>query len=559
MRVFSPLPNSVQRRRATSWCLMLLVVTGAGIGGAQAQLLPTQDPLRPSTSPLPNPLTDPTVPFGPKTDQFTNPAGPDAGPTTSAEPAPEFEPLPGLPNASFAPPSNTTLGNPATDPALQPLVEEFMPDPGQPLPKSEATLDRVLAEAATESTVMTEQTERVAASDASRFRSWMRYLPSVNAKYNVGLFDQIRQNGDAGNDIKFGGAYTVEATKPLYYWGALEATRQLAFLHEKIAKNEAIVAYAKLIVQIRAEYYHLVVERAQIELLTLQVESAQRKVDREKEMLAHGNSSPVTVANLDNARKVLALKLAIANGSFKNNIYAFKALSGVQNFNERDVPDSIALPKIDYKDLADEFAAFKKDGFATSVAAKTATLRHEAVDQQVIINDAAQKPNFNFGAGITQGPVQSNSKGNTGVEFQTIIFVGITGSWNLFDNYQTSDNNRKLLAQGRGIDAKLLGTRDQLFGGAENQLSKIETGLLAIDLYKDQILTDQENYKKELARHEIGQGDQVDVNFLRDAIYQAKYTILEYQASVAGAYYSFLTTIFRDPNLSNVDSYNRNP
>jgi outer membrane protein TolC len=289
------------------------------------------------------------------------------------------------------------------------------------------------------------------------------------------------------------------------------------------------------------------------------VESAQRKVDREKEMLAHGNSSPVTVGNLDYTRKTLALKLAIAKGSFKNNIYTFKALSGVQNFNERDIPDTIAMPQIDLKEMEDEYAAFKKDGFPTSVAAKTATLRHEAVEQQIIINNAAQKPNFNFGAGVTQGPVQSNSRGNTGVDFQTILFVGITGTWNLFDNYQTSDNNRKLLAEGRGIDAKLLGTRDQLFGGAENQLSKIETGLLAIDLYKHQLGVDQDNYRKELARHEIGQGDQVDVNALRDAIYQAKYSILEYQASVAGAYYSFLTTIFRDPNLSNVDSYNRSP
>jgi len=447
----------------------------------------------------------------------------------------------------------------ADDVALMPLVEQPYPEPGQPLPPSEATLNRVLAIAATDSTTMREQAELVAANDASRYRSWVQYLPAVQAKYNLGLFDIIRGDIQGGSETAFGGAYTVEASRPLYYWGAIDATKKLALLKEQISQTQAIIAYAKLCVDIRKAYYELIAQKAHVTLYARETESAARRVEKARQLLATGTGYPVKVHQLDSVFQRLQLQEAEAQNVYEFNVGEFRRLSGALDFDQNDVPDYVVMPRVDIDQMRAQFEGFRKAGFFDTAVNKVASLQQDAIDNQMIINDANQKPNFNLGVGVTQGPYQDNSTRTGGIYFQTVIFAGITGTWNLFDNYQTSDNDRSLHAQRHYVDAELAGSRDQLFSQAANLLDKIEIALRAISIFKQQLATLQNDYRHEKQSLALGQSDQTDVDQIRDGILETKFDILDYQTNVVAGYYGFLTEIFCDPALNNVSSYQHPP
>jgi outer membrane protein TolC len=538
----------------TALCLALTATPSA----LRAQLtVPASDPLKSSSSVLPNPLGSPDVPFGPNNDQLT--PAPDAMPAdeNSAFTPPDQTQLKPLPPATAAPVDASTPDS--DDPALLPLVEQPYPEPGQPLPPSEATIDKVLEIAATDSTTMREQAQLVAANDAERYRSWVKYLPAIDAKYNVGFFDLIRGDIQNGQESSFGGAYTIEASRPLYYWGAVEATEKLALLKEQIAQTQAITAYAKLCIDLRKQYYELIAQKARVTLLAREAESAARHVDTERQLLAAGKGVPVKVTRDDLQYRNLELQQATAQNTFEFNVGEFRRLSGALDFDQKDVPDYIVMPRIDIVKLRAQFDGFRKRGFFDSSVSKTASLEQDAIDNQIIINDANQKPTFNIGVGVTQGPYEDTSTKTGGIYFQTIIFAGITGTWHLFDNDTTSDNTRSLLAERRFVNAELAGTRDQLFSRAGNELNLMEISLRGIAMLKEQLANLQNDYREEKQRLALGQSSQADVDSIRDGILQVKFDILQYQTNVVAGYYGFMTSIFCDPAMNNVDVYNHTP
>jgi outer membrane protein TolC len=445
------------------------------------------------------------------------------------------------------------------DPALLPIIEHNYPGPGEALPPSEATLDRILEIAATDSNTMREQAQMVASNDASRYRSWVKYLPAVDARYNVGFFDLIRGDIQGGSETAFGGAYTVEASRPLYYWGAIDATEKLALLKEKIAQTQAIITYAKLCVSLRSQYYQLIADKAGVTLLTRETESAARRLEKERQLFAAGKILPIRVDRANISYENLQIQEATAENTFQATVGDFRNLSGAYDFDEKDVPDYVVIPRIDFAKLHQQFDGFRKSGFVDSVVAKSADLQQDAIDNVRIINRANQKPTFNIGVGVTQGPYEDTSSKTGGIYFQTIVFGGITGTWHLFDNDQTSDNDRDLLAQRRLVDADLDASRDQLFSQAANLLDKMEIAQRGISMLKDQLVSLQANYRLEKQSLALGQTDQTEVDEVRDGILQLKFHLLQYQTNLVAGYYGFLTSIFLDPALSNVDSYNHTP
>lgn len=541
---------------------LLLLCSGLLPVFLPAQLVvPAQNPLQPSNTPGASslsPIPNPNVPFGSKNNAFApTPYNIPVAPDSNISATPDQDSSQSQPPVMAAPVDATSPDS--DDPALVPLIEQNYPEPGQALPPSEATINHVLAIAATDSTTMREQAQIVASNDASRYRSWVQYLPAIDAKYNLGFFDIIRGDIQGGSETAFGGAYTVEASKPLYYWGAIAATKKLALLKEQISQTQAIIVYAKLCVELRRQYYQLIAQKARVVLLTRETESASRRLEKVRQLLAAGKGFPIGVQRASLSFETLQLQEATAENIFQSGVGDFRLLSGALDFDEKDVPEYVVMPRVDIPQLRSQFESFRKQGFFDSLVSKNADLQQDAIDNQRIINDANQKPTFNIGLGVTQGPYQDTSSKTGGIYFQTTIFGGITGTWHLFDNYQTADNDRSLLAQRRLVDADLAGSRDQLFMQAANQLDKMEIAQRGITMLKEQLVGLQNSYRLEKQSLALGQSDQTDVDQIRDGILQMRFDLLQYETNLVTGYYSFLTSIFLDPALSNVDDYNHPP
>ena len=308
--------------------------------------------------------------------------------------------------------------------------EDNAPDPAEPL----------LREAALHSPVLLEQELKVAQADAFRFRGWRQYMPYINANYQAGYFNLLGASAPGAQTGKgiFGGSYAINANYPVYQWGAIEAEKKFAFARENSARVGASITWRNLVKDVRSKFLEAVVDKARIALLEKRVEAARVRQERTEQEFAIGRIIAADRAagllelrnkELDLSRQKIALATLLSQ---------LRGLTGAENFGVTDIPDD--LPDIDWDDekLATRLAEFEKLSVEDSPENKQAEYDAEQYKNQRIMAEARDLPSFNLGASVTQTPVQNG----TNFGMQTYLFLGVTGTWNIFDRDTTQENVR---------------------------------------------------------------------------------------------------------------------
>jgi len=526
---------------------LLYIIAVLPAGFLHAQILPPQTQLPP-----PAPINSPVVPFtGP---QLPTPGALPPEPTVIT---PGSSSAPTLPVAPApAPVDASSSGSSTDDEILQPFVEYVPAESGKPQSIGEAILDQMLSDAATQSPTMREQQYTMDMSTAARFRSWLSNLPTINATYNVGMFYDL-SNSSGSSALKPGGATTIQANYPLFYWGGYKATKDLAQLRERIAQNGAVIAYAKLCLQLRQDYYMLIVQKAQVSLLQRQLETAQHQLEKERILLGQGRSTNGQVNKLDLDYSNHQIQMDDASNLFQQKITEFRRLSGVHDFGADKIPDVIPVHVVNTSALQTQYQDFSKKGFNDSPTARDSAMRVDAVNQEIIINNSKLKPLLDATVGLTQSPYQNSN--NNGIQFTNILFAGVSGTWNIFDRLETRDANLALLAKRRLFQAQSADARNEILDNANDSLSQINIGLRAIELLKKQLAQFQDDYRMEKEKAALGRTEQIELDLARDAVLNARYQILTRQAQVANGYYAFCTDLFCDPAMANVAPLASNP
>jgi outer membrane protein TolC len=342
-------------------------------------------------------------------------------------------------------------------------------------------------------------------------------------------------------------------SRPLYHWGGFTAETALGILKEQIAQNEAVQAYAKLCLDLRTRYLSLIVQKAQAALLANEVDFATRRLEKEKLLLGQGQSTAAQVSDLDLQAQSFALKKMEADAELKHDLAEFCRLTGSHSFTADDVPDHIFMPVVDQTNLQSQYQQFQQGGFDHTPAASGAQLNQDALDQQIRMNRANQRPLFNLAASVSEGPY-INSNG-TGLKFGTIFFFGINGSWLLYDRDEAFARTNALLAQQRLVEAQLQDTREQTFNDSANDLDQIDLGLRALALLKQQLAQQQADYGRVQIQESTGQTEKTAVDTARSTLLNTRFEILQRQVQVATGYYNYISRLFRDPALVNLPSF----
>jgi len=440
----------------------------------------------------------------------------------------------------------------ADDSLLQPWVDYALPAPGQPLPASEEQLDQLLSVAATESPTMLEQADLIDQADASRFRSWMRHLPVLTASYSVGVFYQA--SGTTGaNSVTPGGALTIQASQPIWHWGAFDAQTNLGILTEQIAQNEGLLEYSNLCLNVRKSYYSLILLKAQADTDAHEVDSAQHLRDRQRLLFSQGHGTVKDVNDAEVALNKLKISQDQAATDLSSQLNDFRRLTGSRTFTADDLPDHVYLPVTEQTGLQSQYDDFQKTGLNQSLIAREAELHEKSVDEQLTISRANRKPLFDLGASVSQTPYINSS--NNGLKFGTIFFVGVTGTWTLFDRGESVAEDNKLFAQKRQIESTYADTREQSLNDAANSLNQIDLGLRKVAILKTQLAQQQDDYRHAQTLVGLGHAGQTELDAARDALLDTRLELLTSQVDIADSYYSFLSDIYHDPALANAPPF----
>ncbi len=440
-----------------------------------------------------------------------------------------------------------------SDPWLQPLAEYTRPAADENLPASEQQLEQILSLAATKSPTMVQQGDSVDAADAAQYRSWVRHTPVIAASYSFGMFYQA--TGTTGGSLTPGGTLTLQASQPLWHWGAFDAQTNLGLLRERLAQNEAILNYAKLCLDVRKRYYDLIVVKARQAAYPGEIAAAQRVLDFERLRLHEGRSTEQLV-NVDVvALDKLEAQQVKATSDFDFQLQEFRRVTGSTTFSPDDIPDRIYVPVVDDPGLKTKLETGQKNRLGGSPLAAEEDLNGRIYDQQLIISRASRKPQLDFTASVSQTPYINSA--NNGLKFGTLFFIGLTGTWTVWDRGSSVAQDSALLAQKHQVETQYADLRAQTLNDASNSLSQIDAGVRLLANLKQQYAVQQGDYRQVQTLISLNRSSPTELDAARNALLDTRLQILTEQAAITDSYYSYISDIFQDPALANAPPFTK--
>lgn len=418
--------------------------------------------------------------------------------------------------------------------SLPPLAPQ--PDPAEEL----------IREAASRSPAMLEQELHITQADAFRFRGWRQYMPYVSANYQAGYFNLLNSPGGADDEGKIGGSYTLSAHHPVYHWGAIDAEKKFAFARENLARTEARISWRSLVTEIRTKFLDAVVNKARVALLERRVKWSHERLEASRQELKLGRivQAELTAVALDSRNAELELtrsKIALAT-----QLSQLRSLTGVDNYGVENLPDD--LPVITWNDslLEQRLHDFVTQGESESPENRRAGYANEVYNNQMIMAEAREKPQFNLGGAVSQTPIESN--GSFGM--QTYLFVGIMGTWNIFDRDTTRENVRAINVARRLVEAKRTTGLKQRHTDLTNALVQIKASRESLSIRTDIVKLRQDAYDAIRHRHELGLGKREEVTLAEDALLEARLARLADIQVIQNAYHTFMNGILLSPSDS---------
>ena len=433
---------------------------------------------------------------------------------------------------------------------LSPLIalragESPAPSPATPAPPVPDPAAPLLRQAAQHSPLLLEQELRVAQTDAFRFRGWRQYMPYITANYQAGLFNLLSTPAanSAEGENKFGGSYTLSAYHPIYHWGAIEAEKKSAFARENLSRAEALIAWRKLVSDLRPKFHDAVLAKARVALLELRVQAASRALDSADQELRLGR-----IVETERAARLLELRnreleLNRLKIELASLLAQLRSLSGAETLGVNDLPDD--LPDLEWDDdaLAERLDEFRRLGLDDTPEHRRARHACDMYENQRVMAQSRELPTFNLGASVNQSPVENNGR----FGMQTYVFAGVMGTWNIFDRQTTLENVRSLRIASRLVETNLAFDNRRRITELENATLRLKASRLARDLRRDIVKLRHDAFEAVRQRSRLGLAAREELASAEEALLAARLDLLRDRAGILNAYHAFMSGILLDP------------
>jgi outer membrane protein TolC len=304
------------------------------------------------------------------------------------------------------------------------------------------------------------------------------YYPRLDLNGNFG-YRYTTYGNNQPDDDSLGATYSATIRRPLYHWGAIEASIRQARLD---FKNEGILstlALRRIQRSIRADYLSLLVNQTALRNAKLR-----RQVNEERAAVLRTNASSGAVSTLESERSKLNLRETSMDieqleadqarilATYRRNLGWDAPLALDTPVPTPSVPDILAW--IEQARSAKDSAWLAQNG---EIRHRANLVEREKAERVRIV--ANQRPLFNFAASVGQG--QSNTSTSNNVD-TTTYFAGIDMSWNIFDGFATRQRKLESKLRQRRLENDLAHFQEELAAQAADTLVQLAFQARRLDL-----------------------------------------------------------------------------
>lgn len=345
--------------------------------------------------------------------------------------------------------------------------------------------------------------------------------------------------------------YSLGITQPIFHWGAVRDRAKIGEIREKIALKQYAQGYAALAQEIRASYLRLIVQKVQLQTAKYDQQQTEQALKLAEDRLRNRVISEAEIFHPRIAVQQAVLNTDRAQDAFDETKRLFRLLTGMSAPPDNAIPTDIAPLKITPQHADRLLAGFlsqpEPKTFATELL--KAQLDIERLGYQ--INRTNLRPKFNVVAGISQD--EQSYTANIAAKYAVQSrYIGISGSWNIFDGFATRGALRSSLARVRKLEASYKQLTDSL--SAEAQRSARQVNFVERQMaIQDQLMSSATNFlqyrKDEFAR---GTVSETDVATVQGVYNRELLTTLQARSDYLLKFSEFLSLIMEDPAVANV-------
>jgi len=321
------------------------------------------------------------------------------------------------------------------------------------------------------------QQESTARLDAAK----AAYYPRLDLGGLLGYTYTQYSTGAYPDETHFGLGFNATATRPLYHWGAIEATIQQARLDFKNEELQRVFLLRQIKRTLRADYLTLLVNQQTLQTLRLRRQITADGIARAQADQTQGVVSAVDSeqANLSLSQGLIDIELVEAEqqrilADYKRNIGWDAPLA-----LDQPVPNPDAAAVIAWVEHT------RSNGLDSWLQDNGEVMRRQNLiareKEELIRVKAGQRPLINLTASVGQD--QRNTSAANNVSAMS-YFVGIGMSWNVFDGFATSAKKRETLLRERRMERDLEAYRAELRSQSMTVVTQI--GFIARQLQIDQ-------------------------------------------------------------------------
>jgi outer membrane protein TolC len=283
---------------------------------------------------------------------------------------------------------------------------------------------------------------------------------------------------DRGSGL-FGG---VEATVPLFHWGALKNEGARARLGVAMAERNYAEAYRLLAIELRRQFLYLVGKKAEL----LQVRDRQRLNEVElklvQEKFARGLASGGEKASREINFEEYGLEVLRKEAEFAALLRTLARTSGTRDLKESDIPGDLPSFTAPPETLSRMLAEVLRDGARSSFEVQVQEMQVREADLYYRIQRVRLLPRFGAGASYTLENTTSattNSVNQQAIERQAF---GVRADWNMFDGFETRGRVRDALASKRLAERRLTNAVERIQEQAQALARQVELESLAVKM-----------------------------------------------------------------------------
>jgi outer membrane protein TolC len=296
------------------------------------------------------------------------------------------------------------------------------------------------------------------------------YYPRLDLGGNFGVTRTSYIDGNYPDEESFGVAFNARITRPLYHWGAIEATISQARLDFNNEGLQRVLMLRAIKRSLRADYLTLLLNQTTLDTLRMRRQNAEDALGRIKMDHDQGTVSAVDTeqANVALSQSLIDIEQVEAEqqrivADYKRNLGWDAPLA---------LPETVPLP-----DAAavlawvEQVRSQGQDAWIADNAEvqrrQNLVLREKAELVRVV---AGQRPLFNLAASAGQGQQNTSAANNVGAR---TLFIGIDMSWNIFDGFATAARKRETLLKQRQLERQLADYRAELQAQSANVINQI--------------------------------------------------------------------------------------